>query len=327
MHSLQPLFVFALVALTQATPPVPTGGPLLSHKPTIGQFTRLGCYTDSVHARVLNGQGGVLGDFEGQTLDKCAATCTSRGFSLFGVEYGGECWCDNVLASTSAKVADEECNFICPGDINQYCGAGDRLELYELTSLISTTSTGATPSTTVPPISTTLSTSVVSTSSVAPLPSAVPGYVFLRASTSPNTYLQSSTSDFTLSSPSSAGQFAVLSGAYLSQRLPNGEIYYAQVTNSPPSLVVFLNVRWQRYPGDNGIFRFDGGVLTWVGSGVNRPNRASFWECEGVSGLRINTRGFDESGVPAGCVEVFVSVLACHKFMQYSNSMIQLNVV
>jgi hypothetical protein len=296
------LSALALSSVTLATLPVPTGGPLLSHKPAIGAFTRLGCFTDSVHARVLNGAGGVLGDFSGQTLDKCAATCTTRGYSLFGVEYGGECWCDNTLASTSTKVGDEECNLLCPGDVNQYCGAGDRLELYQLTNLVSTTSSAIVPSTTSVAVSTTLS---ISTTSVVPLPTPAPGYFYLQSS-QPGSYLQSSTYDFALSSASSAGQFAVYSGAYLSQRLPSGEIYYAQVTNSNPATNIFLSVRWQRYPGDNGIFSVNGGgQLEWYGSGVNRPSRASFWRCAGEVGLKINTRGFEE--VPAGCVELFVS--------------------
>ena len=312
MHLQLTFSILMLITLTRATTPVPTGGPHLTHEPTIGAFTRLGCYTDSVHARVLNGHGGVHGDSTGQTLDKCAATCTSLGYSLFGVEYGGECWCDSVLASTSSKVADVECTFICPGNVNQYCGAGDRLELYKLTSLIGTkTISSATPSTTSSRISTTLSTSIKSTTSVIPLPSPSPGYYYFRSSNSPNLYLQSSTSDFTLSGPSSTGQFAIYSGAYLTQLLPNGDIYYAQVTNTNTALVTFLNIRWQRYPGDNGIFSLGGpGLLTWVGSGVSRPNAASFWQCEGVAGLRINTRGFEEGGIPAGCVEVFVGALS-----------------
>lgn len=300
---------FALASLAIASTPVPTGGPDLSHKATIGAFTRLGCFTDSVHARVLNGQGGVLGDFAGQTLDKCAATCTGRGYSIFGVEYGGECWCDNVLASTSTIVGDEECNFICPGDINQYCGAGDRLELYKLTSLVSSTSSSVVFTTTTSissSISTTLSTST--TTPAAPLPTLPPGYFWLQASNPSTSYLQSSTSDFSLGPAPSAGQFALYAGAYLSQRLPSGEIYYAQVSNASPVTNIFLSVRWQRFPGDNGIFSVNGaGELEWYGSGVTRPNRASFWKCEGESGLKINTRGFDEGSVPVGCAEVIVS--------------------
>lgn len=41
-----------------------------------------------------------------------------------------------------------DCSFLCPGNAYEYCGAGNRLELYELTSLVSSSSVVQTTSST-----------------------------------------------------------------------------------------------------------------------------------------------------------------------------------
>jgi hypothetical protein len=45
-----------------------------------------GCYTEATSGRALT--GATKTDYSGMTLDVCAAFC--RGFSMWGVEYGGE---------------------------------------------------------------------------------------------------------------------------------------------------------------------------------------------------------------------------------------------
>ena len=72
---------------TTSTSASPTVSQTLGRKATIGAYTRLGCYTDTVAARVL--PDGPHADFDAQTLNKCATYCA--GTSYFGVEYGGEC--------------------------------------------------------------------------------------------------------------------------------------------------------------------------------------------------------------------------------------------
>lgn len=43
-------------------------------------------------------------------------------------------YCGNSLASSSNEAPTEDCNMVCAGDSTQYCGAGNRLELYSTTS-------------------------------------------------------------------------------------------------------------------------------------------------------------------------------------------------
>ncbi|KAH8599832.1 hypothetical protein B0O99DRAFT_682314 [Bisporella sp. PMI_857] len=108
----------------------------LSHKPIVGAYTFQGCYTEANGVRALSGSSNY--DYTGMTLEKCAGLCT--GFTYWGVEYGGECYCGNSLGAGSVLAALNDCSFICPGSSVQYCGAGNRLELYKLSSLVSTTS-------------------------------------------------------------------------------------------------------------------------------------------------------------------------------------------
>jgi hypothetical protein len=46
-------------------------------------------------------------------------------------------YCGNTLDVTSTLAAIGDCGFICPGSSSEYCGAGNRLELYKLTSQVS----------------------------------------------------------------------------------------------------------------------------------------------------------------------------------------------
>jgi hypothetical protein len=48
-------------------------------------------------------------------------------------------YCGNIINAGSVKTTLTDCSFICPGNPYEYCGAGGRLEMYELTSDIGTT--------------------------------------------------------------------------------------------------------------------------------------------------------------------------------------------
>jgi hypothetical protein len=52
-------------------------------------------------------------------------------------------YCGNTLASTSTLAALSDCYFVCSGSQYEYCGAGNRLEMYKLTSSTSSTSSSA----------------------------------------------------------------------------------------------------------------------------------------------------------------------------------------
>ncbi|KAG9236578.1 heme peroxidase [Amylocarpus encephaloides] len=161
---------------TSSTSSSTSATPTLGHKPIVGSYTFQGCYTEGTGMRALT--GAVFYDYPAMTLEMCATNCA--GFTYWGVEYGGECFCGNSLAPSSTLANLNDCNFICPGSQVEYCGAGNRLELYQLTSSTSSTSlssssSSSTVSSTSTSQSTTSTTAESSTSpTVAPTPSIVP---------------------------------------------------------------------------------------------------------------------------------------------------------
>ncbi|KAL8891322.1 MAG: hypothetical protein Q9215_001645 [Flavoplaca cf. flavocitrina] len=109
------LNVYRLGDITTVTPPVSTPK----------AYTSDGCFTEATKGRALT--GSVYYD-NALTVDKCSAVC--KGFSIFGLEYGRECFCGNSLQAGSEKVPESQCNFPCSGNDAEFCGAGNRLNVY-----------------------------------------------------------------------------------------------------------------------------------------------------------------------------------------------------
>jgi hypothetical protein len=88
-----------------------------------------GCYTEGTNRRALTG----MTYFDDQmTVEKCATACAD--FVWFGVEYGRECYCGNTLSAGSIPAPAADCNFHCPGNATESCGAGLRLNMYSKTT-------------------------------------------------------------------------------------------------------------------------------------------------------------------------------------------------
>ncbi|ELQ37188.1 hypothetical protein M0657_004522 [Pyricularia oryzae] len=118
------------------TPPVvtptPTGVP--EHIQNLGDYELVSCWTEGVGVRALAGATFV---YDGMTLETCMGNCT--GFAYFGTEYGRECYCGNSLHPSSGPADLADCNMQCSGNLLQYCGAGDRIELYKNAAIPTTT--------------------------------------------------------------------------------------------------------------------------------------------------------------------------------------------
>lgn len=94
----------------------------------ISEWDYPGCYTEANNMRALTGNS-YYDDL--MTVEKCAAVCS--GFKWFGVEYGRECYCGNVINTGSVVTQASECSFSCPGNAAENCGAGNRLDMYSST--------------------------------------------------------------------------------------------------------------------------------------------------------------------------------------------------
>ncbi|CAA7262884.1 unnamed protein product [Cyclocybe aegerita] len=117
--------MFALLFLA-ATLLAPVFAQTPSIKQTVGTWQYKGCYRD-FGPRILTFRYTIPA---GNSADSCTALCNSEGYGLAGLEYGTECWCDNYMPYGNL-MPDGDCNFVCPGDSTQLCGAGNRMVLYE----------------------------------------------------------------------------------------------------------------------------------------------------------------------------------------------------
>lgn len=84
-----------------------------------------GCYYDAVTPRALSAKA--TSDDE-MTVDKCAASCLR--YQYFGVEYSRECYCGNVLDTSSTSESLSDCNMPCGGSSTQLCGGYAHISLY-----------------------------------------------------------------------------------------------------------------------------------------------------------------------------------------------------
>ncbi|WQF79890.1 Putative hem peroxidase, carbohydrate-binding WSC, hem peroxidase superfamily [Colletotrichum destructivum] len=119
---------------TSSTVPTVT----LHHRETMGGYKLVSCWTEASGGRALTGAAFA---YDGMTLDSCMANCT--GFDYWGTEYGRECYCGNSLAASTTSAPLSDCSMQCSGDSTQYCGAGNRIELYSTTATRSSSSTPA----------------------------------------------------------------------------------------------------------------------------------------------------------------------------------------
>ena len=62
-------------------------------------------------------------DFRGSlTPDRCIRYCSEQRFRFAGVQFSYQCFCGNNPPPHSKIVPQTECNKICEGDRNQFCG-------------------------------------------------------------------------------------------------------------------------------------------------------------------------------------------------------------
>ncbi|KAJ7852312.1 WSC domain-containing protein [Mycena leptocephala] len=91
-------------------------------------WTLQGCYTDTSASRALAGASYV--NASAMTVESCIAFCSTGGFSLAGVEFGDECYCDHALQSSATLANAGNCNTPCSGNSTELCGAGNFVDVY-----------------------------------------------------------------------------------------------------------------------------------------------------------------------------------------------------
>ncbi|KAL1870843.1 hypothetical protein Daus18300_004931 [Diaporthe australafricana] len=97
----------------------------LAHKATVAGYELVSCWVEGTGVRALS--ASTYSD-DSMTLESCAAFCA--GYSYFGAEYGRECYCGNTIDASTESAPLDDCNMVCSGSSVEYCGSGNRLELY-----------------------------------------------------------------------------------------------------------------------------------------------------------------------------------------------------
>ncbi|KAL7277999.1 hypothetical protein ACG7TL_007952 [Trametes sanguinea] len=101
--------------------------------PSVGQWVSLGCYNDSVNARVLAVGVNVDGPF---TVEGCTTACFNNNFPLAGMEFAGQCFCDTEFENGGAPTPLGDCNMACNGNSSEFCGGPNRLNVYNFTGTL-----------------------------------------------------------------------------------------------------------------------------------------------------------------------------------------------
>ncbi|KAK8075527.1 hypothetical protein PG997_010190 [Apiospora hydei] len=116
---------------TRSTPPD------LSAVPTTTKmgdpYTLLGCYVDQSPNRTLPTTAYQRMPTNRATV--CHALCNAPEYraTLFGLEYGAECYCGaGDPASFQKAASDAECDRPCPANASEMCGGDWRLSLYRI---------------------------------------------------------------------------------------------------------------------------------------------------------------------------------------------------
>ncbi|KAJ7639319.1 beta-1,3 exoglucanase precursor-like protein, partial [Roridomyces roridus] len=91
-------------------------------------WTPIGCYTDSSTSRTLMAASLVSAD--NMTVESCLAFCTSGGYSLGGLEFGTQCYCDYALQSSGAPTTPASCTTPCSGNATEQCGGPNAINVY-----------------------------------------------------------------------------------------------------------------------------------------------------------------------------------------------------
>ncbi|TFK82879.1 WSC-domain-containing protein [Polyporus arcularius HHB13444] len=91
-------------------------------------WTQVGCIAEGSSGRALTGASTTSSTM---TRASCASFCASKGFSLAGIEFSDECYCDSQLrnGASSSTVTWNECTNHCAGNSNEICGGPNRLTL------------------------------------------------------------------------------------------------------------------------------------------------------------------------------------------------------
>ncbi|WVQ70425.1 uncharacterized protein L199_008652 [Kwoniella botswanensis] len=100
-------------------------------------WSSMGCFKEGTTGRALDGWSYSTPALNTAT---CINYCKNKGYSMAGLEYGGECYCDSALRNGAGQTATT-CNMPCSGGPGENCGGANVLQVYTNPSLAPSAST------------------------------------------------------------------------------------------------------------------------------------------------------------------------------------------
>jgi iron transport multicopper oxidase len=97
------------------------------HVAVSGVYSWIGCYTEATTGRALS---AFTYASDSMTVDSCSAFCAGKGTTMMGIEYGRECYCGDSTNAGAVLAPTSDCTMLCANNTLQFCGAGDRLDMY-----------------------------------------------------------------------------------------------------------------------------------------------------------------------------------------------------
>ncbi|KAH8659256.1 WSC domain-containing protein [Tricladium varicosporioides] len=137
--------LYYLEGATPATPPAQ-----VTTNPGPNGWVSEGCYSDSVASRTLANTVATTGGGSAMTVALCVDACHTAGYSLAGVEYGGQCYCDNTYINGGPYSSLSNCNMACNGNSTEFCGGPGAMNLYSYGGVTPVSS--VVPTSTVTPV-------------------------------------------------------------------------------------------------------------------------------------------------------------------------------
>jgi len=95
-----------------------------------------GCFSDSNDARTLTVQVPVAGGQYNNSVEACIGACKAAGYSIAGVEFAQQCYCDNKINNQGRTIDNSSCILACSGNSHECCGGADSLLIYSATTII-----------------------------------------------------------------------------------------------------------------------------------------------------------------------------------------------
>ncbi len=87
-----------------------------------------GCWVDEVYGRILQYQQP---DNPSLTVEGCVNTCAADNYTVAGVEFGVQCFCGYEIINAGTVASNQgDCSQACGGNSAEFCGGGNRMNIY-----------------------------------------------------------------------------------------------------------------------------------------------------------------------------------------------------